>query len=68
MKKYEYVSINIGKKAMPKIYFGAKSKEHRKIIDQYAEKGYKYVGFIPTNITDGGLIVDIDLIFEIDAK
>jgi hypothetical protein len=51
---------------MPKIYFGAKSKEHRKIIDQYAEKGSRYVGFIPTNITDGGLIVDIDLIFEID--
>ena len=25
MKKYEYVSINIAKKAMPKIYFGAKS-------------------------------------------
>ena len=40
MKKYEYVSINIAKKAMPKIYFGAKSKEHRKIIDQYAENGY----------------------------
>lgn len=66
MKKYEYVSVTIAKKAMPKIYFGAKSKEHRKIIDEYAEKGYRYVGFIPTNITDGGLIVDIDLIFEID--
>ena len=33
MKKYEYVSIHIGK------FIGAKSKEHRQIIDEYAKKG-----------------------------
>ena len=32
MKKYEYVTVYIGK------FFGAKSEEHRKIIDEYAAK------------------------------
>lgn len=58
IKKYEYVNIHIGK------FCGAKSEEHRKIIDQYAAKGYRYVGFIPTNISDYGKIKDMDLIFE----
>ena len=60
MKKYEYVSINING------FLVAGSKEHRQIIDDYAAKGYKYVGYIPTNITPHGKIVEMDLIFEID--
>jgi hypothetical protein len=60
MKKYEYVSINIDG------FFGAGTEEHRQIIDDYAAKGYKYVGYIPTNITSHGKIVLLDLIFEID--
>ena len=32
MKKYEYVSVHIGK------LVGAKSEEHRHIIDEYAKK------------------------------
>ena len=60
MKKYEYVSINIDG------FLGAGSEEHRQIIDNYAAKGYKYVGYIPTNITSHGKIVEMDLIFEID--
>ena len=60
MKKYEYVNVHIGK------FIGAKSEEHRKIIDEYADKGYGFVGYIPTNITDYGKIKDMDLIFEID--
>lgn len=46
MKKYEYVNIKIGK------MFSVKSQEHRKIIVEYAAKGYRYVGYIPTD-TDG---------------
>lgn len=61
MKRYEYVDVHIGK------LFGAKSKEHRAIIDEYAEKGYRYVGYIPTTITDAGKIQDMDLVFEIDC-
>lgn len=60
MKKYEYVSINIDG------FLGAGSQEHRQIIDEYAAKGYKYVGYIPTDITPHGKIVEMDLIFEID--
>ena len=61
MKKYVYVNVHIGK------FFGAKSEEHRIIIDEYAAKGYRYVGYVPTNISDYGKIIDMDLIFEIDC-
>lgn len=61
MKQYEYVHLHIDK------FFGAKSKEHRQIIDEYAKKGYRYVGYIPTNITDFGKIKEMDLIFEKDC-
>ena len=56
--EYEYDSISSS--------FGlsAKFKEHREIINQYADKGYRYVGYIPTEITGQGQIVKIDLIFE----
>ena len=46
MKQYEYVSVHIGK------LFGAASEEHREIINNYAAKGWRYVGFIPTNMND----------------
>lgn len=58
MKKYEYISIHIGK------LFGAKTKEHKQIIAEYAQKGYRYVGYIPTVISDFGKIKDMDLVFE----
>lgn len=61
MKKYVYVNVHIGK------FIGAQSEEHRAIIDEYAEKGYRYVGYIPTNITDYGKITDMDLVFETDC-
>lgn len=61
MKKYVYVNVHIGK------FFGAKSEEHRIIIDEYAAKGYRYVGYVPTNTSDYGKIMDMDLIFEIDC-
>ena len=61
MKKYEYVNIHIGK------FVGAKSKEHRGIIDKYAAKGYRYAGYIPTTLDDFGKIKDIDLIFEAEC-
>ncbi len=60
MKKYEYVNVKINR------FVGAKSEEHRQIIDEYAAKGYRYVGFIPTNISDYGKIKEMDLVFEID--
>lgn len=60
MKKYEYVNVKIAK------FVCAKSEEHRKIIDEYAAKGWRYVGYIPTDIDGHGMIRAMDLIFEID--
>jgi len=60
MKKYEYVEVKIGR------FVGAKSEEHRQIIDEYASKGYRFVGYIPTAIRDYGTITAMDLIFETD--
>lgn len=61
MKKYEYVRVHIGK------FCGAKSEEHREIIDEYAAKAYRYVGYITTNSDDYGKIKDMDLVFETDC-
>lgn len=58
MKKYEYVRLDINR------FIGARSEEHRAIIDSYATKGYRYVGYIPTNISDYGKIKEMDLVFE----
>ena len=61
MKKYEYVTVHTGK------FIGSRSEDHRGIIDQYAKQGYRYVGFIPTKMSDYGKIKDMDLIFETDV-
>ncbi len=61
MKQYEYVSLRVGAGI-----FGTKIEEHRKIIDEYAAKGYRYAGYIPTLINGDGKIYEIDLIFECD--
>lgn len=50
MKRYEYVNIHIGK------FCGAKSEEHKGIINEYAAKGCRYVGYIPTKISGYGKI------------
>ena len=60
MKKYEYVIIKIGR------FIGARSEEHRRIIDEYAAKGYIFIGYIPTKMSDYGKIVEMDLVFEIE--
>lgn len=61
MKKYEYVHINKG----PSYNQYAEKLTHRSIINEYAKKGYKYIGYIPTETGQGG-IYELDLIFEID--
>ena len=61
MKKYLYENINVN------TFFGAGTKEHREIIDKYAAEGYRYVGYVPTDMSDHGKIREIDLIFEIDV-
>ena len=38
--------------------------KHKEVINSYAENGYRYVGFIPTEIDAKGCMRKIDLIFE----
>lgn len=62
MFKYEYVSVSVGH------FFGAKSEEHREIINKYAANGYRYVGYIPSDMDGYGKYKEIDLIFEIEES
>lgn len=61
MKQYEFVHLNINS------FFGSGSEEHRKIIADSAAAGWRYVGFIPTSISDHGKIREMDLVFEKDV-
>ena len=61
MKKYVY------EKVLNENIIGCGYYSHRKIIDMYAKKVYKYVGFIPTEMLYGAF-TKIDLIFEIDVE
>ncbi len=60
--KYEYVRINI----LGKGFFSNKTDGHRDIINEYAAKGYRYVGWFPTKSSNmiSGVIEEVDLIFE----
>lgn len=60
MKQYKYVPVKIGG------FIRSGTLEHREIIDEYAKRGYRYVGYIPTNIESYGRVKEIDLIFELD--
>lgn len=39
-------------------------KGHREIIIDYANKGYKYVGYIPVKMGPSGKVLTLELIFE----
>lgn len=60
MKRYEYVAVDYSAKGVVFSYVS----EHREIITNYAEKGYRYIGFVPTEIGANGCMRKIDLIFE----
>ena len=38
--------------------------EHRKLIDRYAQEGWRFAGFVPSRFTGNGGIKEIDLVFE----
>lgn len=60
MKKYEFVEVKLKNNYVA----NAEISEHRKIIEEWAEKGYRYAGFIPSKQGPSGKMVVIDLIFE----
>ena len=64
MKKYEYLEIDYTAKG---VVFLCTDK-HKEVINSYAENGYRYVGFIPTEIDAKGCMRKIDLIRMIGLK
>lgn len=62
MYQYEYVSVE-GKLMKDPCFWG-----YRQIIDEYAAKGWRYAGYVPTAITGEGRIYKIDLIFEKECR
>lgn len=63
MKKYEYVTVKLKNNVVK----DATLDEHRKVINEYAEKGFAYAGFVPTRLGPSGKMVEIDLIFETEV-
>jgi len=60
MISYEYVNVKF-KNGFTKNVL----EEHKQIIDNYASKGYRYIGYIPTKQVGYGMLAEIDLVFEI---
>ena len=63
MKKYEFVTVKV--KNNPA--YCATLSEHRKVIEEYAAKGYTYKGYFPTVQGPSGKIIEMDLIFETEV-
>ncbi len=60
MYEYKYVTLHTG----GGFWIDNASCQHRDMIDEYAAKGWRYVGYIPTCFTGNGGAKEIDLIFE----
>ena len=54
MREYEYVSVDYKKREVIMVGFGI--SEHREIIDDYAARGYRYVGSIITEVDSNARI------------
>ena len=63
MKKYEYVSIKLKNNVVK----DATQILHRSIIDDYALRGFRYCGYVPTRLGQSGKVIEMDLIFETEA-
>ena len=37
---------------------------HREVIEEYALKGYKYLGFVPVKLGPSGKMLALDLVFD----
>ena len=60
MYRYEYVTYRTG----GGFWMDNSACEHREIIDEYAAKGWCYVGYLPTMFSGEGGTKEVDLIFE----
>ena len=64
--RYEFVKVQTVGKGL----LSNKTSAHRDIIQDYAAKGYRYVGWFPTSSSNllSGVIEEIDLIFEVPEE
>ncbi|MDV5106013.1 DUF4177 domain-containing protein [Clostridium perfringens] len=60
MYRYEYVEAQV------EGFFN--SVNHREIIDQYAERGFRFITAIPTSFSSYESIKTFDLVFEIEIE
>lgn len=69
MYKYEYVTVTCDFSGFG-LFSGNvfRIDDYRKIIDEKANQGYRYVGFIPTKQRGTEHIEKLDLIFEKEIK
>lgn len=42
----------------------AETEEHKKVITEQAEEGYRYSGYFPVKMGPSGKILVVDLIFQ----
>ncbi|MCI5795869.1 MAG: DUF4177 domain-containing protein [Ruminococcus sp.] len=42
----------------------AELTSHREVIEEYASKGYKYLGFVPVKLGPSGKMLALDLVFD----
>jgi len=63
-KPYSYEYVRLPGKGT----FSKEWQDHRGIIDEYAKKGYRYVGWFPTFVSREGVTVAVDLIFERETE
>jgi hypothetical protein len=64
MKKYEFVTLDYEAK---NVVVGSMA-QHREIIAAYAQKGYRFVSAIPTEVNANGYPRKLDLVFETDVE
>lgn len=66
MKKYEYVRMKYKLWDGEYIHKDETGKStYREIINDYAERGYRFAGTVPIK-SDGHFIIEYDLVFEIE--
>ena len=63
MYKYKYVAIEYQWG-----FTNYSIEEHRAVIDEHAENGWRFVSAIPTKSRGYGIVVRLDLVFEKDIK
>ena len=60
--KYNYTYVTI--KPKNNVLLNAEGTDHRAIISEYGQKGYRFAGYAPVKSGPSGKVVEFDLIFE----